>query len=165
MPARGGSLNNAAMSGRRPRVIASSVTLLLVAVLAGGGGGGCAVDVKLLPGLSGTKYGPVHVFHLEAAPDFLSDSMAVEMAGQTMRLDGYDLTQWHLAGGSTTVAPDASKDVNLERRSARSGYVKFVREGKTPRYVAVLLDEDQVKCQVVEKTKEPKAPAATKPAG
>ena len=137
---------------------ALSAALLLTSAL-----GGCAVDVKLLPGLSGTKYGPVHVFHLVAAPDFLSDSMAVEMAGQTMRLDGYDLTSWHPAGGSVTTAPDASKDVNLERRSAKSGYVKFTREGKTPRYVAVLLDEDQVKCQVVEKTKEPKTPPATKP--
>ena len=136
--------------------------VLSVALVAGIiAAGGCAVDVKLLPGLSGTKYGPVHVFHLVAAPDFLSDSMAMDMAGQAMRLDGYDLSQWHPAGGSTTAAPDGVKDVNLDRHSARSGYVQFTREGKTPRYVAVVLDEDEVKCQVVEKTKAPKTPPAT----
>lgn len=99
-----------------------------------------------------TIVGPVHTFPLNPAPQFLSDTLAVEKAKEAITRDGYDLAEWRPREDRRGTAPDGTPDVYLSRNAdPKLGSIIFERQdGKyLPRIlVNVELIGNEVQCQV-----------------
>ena len=78
------------MDKRRSRLLVLLIAGVSVVVLIGA--------IAAPPGyidrsVKDARRGPLHVFHLDAAPPFLTDALALERARQTLALDGYTGTE------------------------------------------------------------------------
>jgi hypothetical protein len=67
--------------------------------------------------LDNTRVGPVHRYQVETTGPFLIEDVALVMAKQAMKEEGYDMSKWLLRPDSETSAPDGRKDLNLDRAS------------------------------------------------
>ena len=138
------------MDKRRSKLLAILVAGVSVVVLLGA--------IVALPGyidrrVKDARHGPLHVFHLGAAPPFLTDALALEKARQTLALDGYDLSAWQPVGDDRSSAPDKTPDRYFSRNTldANQGSVLFAnRADPNPRrIVSIQLKGDRVECRVV----------------
>ena len=92
---------------------------------------------------------PNHVFELTEQPAFLTDSLAVEKARQTMTIEGFDPTEWQPKADERTTAPDGARDKFLSRNgiNPNSGSILFTRQDGAGRFVHIELDGNRVVCR------------------
>lgn len=115
------------MGGRATKTRILSWAAAIVVVLLGGG-------VVLLPWWAhaarrAVSQGPEHRFELDGRPAFLSEEVALDMARETLRRDGYDPNRWEPLDDGRTTAPDGRPDRHFARNALdpNSGYVQFSR--------------------------------------
>ena len=94
---------------------------------------------------------PQHIYTVDPKPAFLTETLALEKARETLARDGYRAEEWELSISSTgRQAPDGTRDLYFDRSSFRphAGHAHF-RKGKSTRTYHVWLDGDQVTCAYV----------------
>jgi|ERR1044071_986607 hypothetical protein len=95
--------------------------------------------------------GPIHIFALSNAPPFLTESLALSNARETLRLDGLDPAMWQACVDRRTKAPDGNVDEFLSRNTAtpNHGVIMFTNlHASLPvRFVSIELQGGRLVCQ------------------
>jgi len=95
------------------------------------------------------RIGPERLFVLDHRPEFLSESLALDLAQKTLVMSKYNDMEWEPQDGSRSTAPNGQEDQYLRRRgnnSVDSGYIVFV-SGTFVIMVDVELKGERVVCQ------------------
>jgi hypothetical protein len=89
--------------------------------------------------------GPRHEFVLPDPPAFLTESLALGVARETLALDGLDPTEWQPQSDGRATAPD--KFLERDERNPNLGWVTFRGPRGQVRFVSVELTHDRIVCQ------------------
>lgn len=78
------------------------------------------------------RQGPEHRFELNPPPPFLTETMALEKARESLQLDGFDPTEWDAVKDDRTKAPDGRPDEYFLRNTLNpnEGSIQFVRRDR-----------------------------------
>ncbi|MCA9245599.1 MAG: hypothetical protein KDA42_00760 [Planctomycetales bacterium] len=117
---------------------------------------GVVAGIALLPRIINSwvvqsRSGPLHVYHIDDPPDFLTDDLAISTAQKAMEQDGFSGPLWSPIEDDRTASPNGSRDTYLVRNAINPnhGYILFWNEQeKRSRIVQIEFDDGRMTCQL-----------------